>query len=101
MFDLLGRAVDELAIPAEGSAVAQIIALRDRLDAKITEAVGVFDAEGLWALDAAVSMTGWLKARAGMNAGRAHAMTALAHKLGQLPALTAAWQAGTLSSGQI
>ncbi len=62
-FEALAQAVDELEIPPYGDAVAEVIAIRDRLDAAIAEAVGHFDAEGGWQGEGATSMTAWLRHR--------------------------------------
>lgn len=44
MFEALAEAVEELDIPVDRVALAQVIALRDRLDARIAGAAGAFDA---------------------------------------------------------
>ncbi|MDQ4133521.1 MAG: hypothetical protein M3179_10015 [Actinomycetota bacterium] len=63
MFQALARAVEELEVPPYGDALAEVVALRDRLDAAIAEAVGRFDAEGSWEAEGATSMTAWLRHR--------------------------------------
>ncbi len=65
MLDDLAEAIETLDIPVDGAALVQVLALRDRLDARIAETVGAFDAAGPWDLDAATSMTAWLRASAG------------------------------------
>ena len=60
MFEQLGDAIEELDIPADGAALAAVVALRDRLDARISDAVADCDRAGLWELDGATSMTAWL-----------------------------------------
>jgi hypothetical protein len=101
MFEDLGTAIDELDIPADGAALAAVVALRDRLDARISDAVATHDRAGLWDLDGATSMTAWLTDRAAMPRARAAATVARARKLAHLPVTATAWRNGVLSSGQV
>jgi Domain of unknown function (DUF222)/HNH endonuclease len=101
MFEQLGTAVDELDIPVDGAALAAVVGLRDRLEARISDAVAAHDHAGLWELDGASSMTAWLADRAGMPRARAAATVARARKLARLPVTAAAWRDGALSSGQV
>ena len=101
MFPMLAEAVEELVVPVDGRAIAAAIALRDRIDAKIAEAVGHFDAESLWDLDAATSMTAWLRSAADMSRRDAGRLAMAAKRLRSLPATAAAWRCGELSSGQV
>jgi hypothetical protein len=63
MLEELGTAIETLDIPVDGDALAAVIALRDRLDARISDAVNAYDRAGLWELEGATSMTGWLADR--------------------------------------
>src|SRR5512132_2433978 len=101
MFEQLGQAIDGLSIPIDGEALSAVLALRDRLDARISSAVAAHDAAGLWELDGATSMTAWLTDRAAMPRPRAAATASRARKLARLPETAAAWREGVLSSGQI
>ncbi|HKX69997.1 MAG TPA: DUF222 domain-containing protein, partial [Acidimicrobiales bacterium] len=101
MFEELGTAIETLDIPLDGDALAAAIALRDRLDARISDAVNAYDTASLWELEGATSMTGWLADRAGMARARAAATAARARKLAQLPLTSGAWRDGALSSGQV
>ena len=101
MFEELGTAIDGLDIPAHGAALAAVVALRDRLDARISDAVATQDRAGLWELDGATSMTAWLTHHTRMPRPRAAATTARARKLAQLPVTARAWRDGTLSTGQV
>jgi hypothetical protein len=56
--------------PSTDQAIAAVLALRDRLDARIAEAVGEFDAVSLWDADGATSLVAWLRDRGGAPAGR-------------------------------
>ncbi|MGH9217548.1 MAG: DUF222 domain-containing protein, partial [Acidimicrobiales bacterium] len=101
MFEQLGQAIEGLDIPVDGDALAAVLALRDRLDAHISDAVAAHDRAALWELDGATSMTAWLADRARMPRPRAAATAVRARKLAQLPDTTAAWRDGVLSSGQV
>jgi Domain of unknown function (DUF222)/HNH endonuclease len=101
MFEELGNLIDELDIPLDGAALATILALRDRLDARISHAVAAHDRAGLWELDGATSMTAWLADRAAMPRPRAVTTVSRARKLTHLPVTAAAWRDGVLSSGQV
>jgi Domain of unknown function (DUF222) len=101
MFEELGIAIDTLDIPADSNALAAVVGLRDRLDARISHAVAAHDRAGLWELDGATSMTAWLGDRAAMPRPRAAATVARARKLAQLPVTAGAWRDGVLSSGQV
>jgi Domain of unknown function (DUF222) len=101
MFEQLGDAIDELDIPVDGAALAAVVGLRDRLDARISDAVGACARGGLWELDGATSMTAWLADRAGMHRPRAAATASRARTLARLPVTAAAWRNGVLSSGQV
>ncbi|HYD10948.1 MAG TPA: hypothetical protein VEA78_12675, partial [Acidimicrobiales bacterium] len=81
-------------VEVNGSNLADAIAARDLLDAKITVAVGVFDASGEWELDGAVSCTQWLRANAGMRGAEAGAIVKRARKLRSLPTFAEAWLHG-------
>src|SRR4029450_5970100 len=101
MFEELGTAIDTLDIPADGAWLAAVVGLRDRLDARISDAVRGHDPAGLWELDGTTSMTAWLADRATMPRPRAAAMVSRARKLAHLPVTAAAWRDGVLSSGQV
>jgi hypothetical protein len=60
VFEELATAIDELAIPTDGAALAAVLALRDRLDARISDTVADLDRTGLWELYGATSTTAWL-----------------------------------------
>ncbi|HKA85198.1 MAG TPA: DUF222 domain-containing protein, partial [Acidimicrobiales bacterium] len=101
MFEQLGEAIEGLDIPVDVAALAEVLALRDRLDARISDAVADCDRVGLWELDGATSMTAWLTHHTRMPRPRAAATSARARKLAQLPVTATAWRDGTLSSGQV
>jgi Domain of unknown function (DUF222) len=101
MFEGLAEAIEELTIPVDGDALAQVFALRDRLDAKLAAAVADFDRHELWDCEGATSVTAWLRDRAGLTGPRAHQIAAVARRLGSLPVTTAAWRSGELTGGQV
>jgi Domain of unknown function (DUF222) len=101
MFEELGDAIDGLDIPVDSDALVAVLALRDRLDARISDAVAAHDRAGLWQLDGATSMTAWLAGQARLPRPRAAATASRARKVAQLPMTADAWRAGELSSGQV
>ncbi len=101
VFEELGTAIDELDIPTDSTALAAVVGLRDRLDARISDAVAAHDHTRLWELDGATSMTAWLADRAAMPRPRAAATVGRARKLAHLPVTATAWRDGLLSSGQV
>ncbi|MDQ3570632.1 MAG: HNH endonuclease [Actinomycetota bacterium] len=100
MFEGLAEEIDELEVPADGAAITAAVALCDRLEAKIASAVGAFDAASLWDLDAATSMTAWLRHHAGMTRKDAARSAGLGRRLRQLPVTSGAWESGQIGSGQ-
>lgn len=101
VFEELGAAIEGLEVPAEGEAIAEVLALRDRLEAKIAEAVGTFDVSAGWDLDGATSMTAWLRSAASMTSREAQRLACRARRLRSLPVTAGAYAAGELSGGQV
>ena len=101
MLAVLAEAVEGVEIPVDGDAICQAVALIDRLNAKVTEAIGAFDHAGLWELDACTSMTAWLRCHAGQSAGAASNTVRTAKRLRDLPTLTAAWREGAVTGTQV
>lgn len=101
MFEELAEAIERVEGPVDGAALVQALALRDRLDARICEAVGDFDAARLWDIDAATSLTAWLRSFGGMTSRAAGRLSVLARRLHRLPVTGAAYRDGTLSGGQV
>lgn len=93
--------IEDLDVPADRDSLIEAIALRDRLDARITDAVGAFEANGWWAVDASASMTAWLRANALMTRRSAQRLRTVAKRLRSLPVCNRAFAEGTLSGGQI
>jgi hypothetical protein len=101
VFEELGTVIDTLDIPLDGAALAAVVGLRDRLDARISDAVAAHDRAGSWELDGDTSMTAWLADRAAMPRPRAAAIVSRARKLAHLPVTAGAWRDGVLSNGQV
>lgn len=100
MFATLASAVEEVEVPADGDAIAAALGLLDRLAAKVSAAIGAFDAQGTWALDGATSATAWLRHRAGLTSAAAASAVRMASRLHDLPVTRNAWLEGRLSGGQ-
>jgi hypothetical protein len=97
----LAEAIEKLDIPLDRGALVEVIALRDRLDARIAAAVGEFDSHALWDVDGATSMTAWLRAIAAMTPRSAGRLASMGRRLRQLPMCAAAYRDGTLSAGKV
>jgi len=101
MFGALAGAIDELEVPPDPGAVAELVRLRDRLDAKVSEALARIDAAGSCAATGAVSTQAWLRAACGRTRADAHRMVRTARLVREAPAVGVAWAEGRLSSGQV
>ena len=99
--DELSAAVDALDPPVATDVLAEVIAIGDRLQAKIAGLTAQVDAFGLVDSDGATSTTAWLIHSGSMNRGRAMALVATSRRMRQLPVTAAAWARGGLSSGQV
>lgn len=100
MFVALATAIDGLTISTTEE-LAAALALADRLRARISAAVDEIHRTGSFALDGALSMTGWLTARARCSRAAASATVATAARLRALPTVQHAWDAGVLSADQV
>jgi len=97
----LTAAVARLPIAPVAGQIEEVLALRDRLDAKISEVLRVFDAERGWAQDGSLSLTAWLAAHGRRSRREAHREALTAKRLVQLPGTATAWAGGVLSSSQV
>lgn len=93
----LAVAIENLNIGANGVALVDVLRLRDRLDARIMDSLGDFDAAQLWDLDGATSLTAWLRSSAGMTSRSAGRLSLLARRLRHLPVCRAAMAEGSLA----
>ena len=96
----LSASVDALDLWATGDDIAAALQASDRLQAKIVEALGRFDGDALYELDAATSTTAWLRQQ-GLTSGAAASLVRLAKHLRKLPVTQRAWVEGQLSGGQV
>src|SRR5688500_5240766 len=101
MFEQLASAVAELEVPNDGEALAEGYRLLDRLAAKLSVAVGEWEASGQWEIEGATSATAWLRSAAGMSGSTANATVKTARLLRKLPVTREAWLEGDFSGGQV
>jgi hypothetical protein len=102
MFGSLTDAVDTLRVPVDGDALAEVLAVRDRFEARVCEAVCAFEETDEWdRAEGCASMAAWLRVRGRMTAGDASRLARTARRLRKLPALRAAWLSGEVSGGHV
>jgi 5-methylcytosine-specific restriction protein A len=101
VFEELARAIEEVEIPVDGSAIATAFALLDRFQAKLADAAGRFDNTQLWDVDGSTSLAAWLRRHTGRSRRDAWRTAATASCLAGLPVTAQAWQDGRLTAGQI
>jgi Domain of unknown function (DUF222)/HNH endonuclease len=93
--------IDGLELGADDRELAAVLALRDRLDARIAAGIRAVDGAELWDAVGATSMTAWMAERGRMPRGRAAVSVRVARLVSRLPITAAAWAAGRLSTGQV
>jgi hypothetical protein len=98
--DLAG-VVGSLELAPVAEEIEQVLRARDCLDAKISEALRNFDAEGAWSADGSLTLTAWLAAHGRLSRRDAHREARAARRLAKLPVTAAAWADGALSSAQV
>ena len=101
VLELLRAAIDGLDLPVDGEVLAEALGLVDRLNAKVTEAVGEHDRAEVWRDDGATSMTAWLRQHGRRSSRDAASCTKTARRLAVLPVTAAAYGDGRLSGGQV
>ncbi|HMJ79242.1 MAG TPA: DUF222 domain-containing protein, partial [Iamia sp.] len=102
MIEDLTDAVDRLDLPVDGDVLAAVLAVRDRLEAKIVEAVCAFDDTNEWdTQEGCASMAAWLRIRGRMTPTDAARLSRTARRLRTLPTLRAAWLSGDVSGGHV
>ena len=101
VLEQLAEAIEKAAVPSDRDGLVEAFRLFDRFAAKLSAAVGEFDAAGNWGLDGAVSAVAWLRHRAGLAPSAAASTVATAQKLRKLPVTRQAWLDGELSGGQV
>jgi hypothetical protein len=97
----LDAAVDAFEVPRTRDGIVAAIGVRDRLDGKISVAVGDYAAAGLHEVDGSVTMASWLRHYARFDSEGAARGARRAGKLHRLPVLSAASITGALSSGAV
>jgi Domain of unknown function (DUF222) len=97
----LATTIDTLDLGVDDRELAAVLAVRDRLDARIAGAVAAVDAAGLWDTAGATSMAAWMTDRGRMPRGRAVRQVRTARLVDRLPVTAAAWSDGRLSTGQV
>ena len=97
----LAAAISCLQVAPVAKDVEELLAQRDRLDAKISGILRVFEAELGWAEDGSLSLTAWLAAHGRGSRKEAHREAVISNRLSQLPVTAAAWAEGALSSSQV
>lgn len=97
----LAAAVSSLELAPVTEEIEQVLRVRDRLDAKISEALRELDVREEWASDGALSLTAWLISHGRRSQRDARREAVVARRLAELPVTSAAWSDGTLSSGQV
>jgi hypothetical protein len=81
----LDEAVNGLELGLDGDELVACQRAADRLSAKLGVAYGEFDALELWDVDAATSMTAWLREFSGLAGGEATRVLRSARRLRGLP----------------
>ncbi len=101
MFEELEAAIEGLELGDDTDALAVVLSLRGRLDARIAVAVAAVDAAGSWEADGATSTVAWLADRGGLTRRQAGRTARRARLTARLPHTHAAWADGALTSGQV
>jgi hypothetical protein len=100
MLGSLEAAIEDLDVDGLSGELVEGFALLDRLNAKLTLAAA-FDHDKGWELDAAGSMTSWLRTHAARSHTDAPRIRATGRRLRSLPGTATAWTDGVLSSAQV
>jgi hypothetical protein len=101
MFEALLDAVERLEIPLAREALRALAAVRDLLDARLTQALAAYDAAGLYAVDGALSMQAWLRHETDAASAVAARLVARGRVVQSCPTLASAFVDGRLSSGHV
>jgi hypothetical protein len=101
VFEDLATVIEELEIPPEGDALAEVLVLRSRLDAALAAAVAAFRSSKGYAPDGATSTVAWLRDRGRQTKRAANRTVTVASRVAGLAATWGAWRDGTLSDGQV
>jgi Domain of unknown function (DUF222)/HNH endonuclease len=69
--ELVAEEFDAAAAPPQRDVLLALLEQRDRIDAEIVRRVGVFDRDGDWALEGALTPASWLRSRARLDGAEA------------------------------
>ena len=97
----LDTAVARLDLAVDDRDLAAVLAVRDRLDARIAVAVRAVEVAGLWDAVGATSITAWTADQGRMARPRAAREVRVARLVARLPVTAGAWSEGRLSTGQV
>ena len=101
MFDALAEAVDSLDVPLHQEALSAAFAIHARFTARLSAAVGAYEAAGHHELDGAATMSHWLRHHAGLDPSTAARTARRGRKLHSLPVLRQAFTDGRISQGKV
>jgi hypothetical protein len=97
----LAAAADGFDAPGDGPSIVALAGVIDRLTAKLAGAVGQFDADGGWGLDAATSLQAWLRHHCTLAPSEAGRLARASRRLRSLPVTREAWSTGVLTGGHV
>ena len=101
MVDAFEEAIDTFTVSCNPMDLVRAFQLFDRFRALLVQVVGGFDAQQLYELDGATSMTAWLRTHARQSGATAGSFVNQARRLRSLPLTEAAALDGTLSADQV
>jgi hypothetical protein len=101
VFEVLAAAIEEMEIPVDKPALREVLRLADQLDAKISAALGEFDAREQWRHDGMRSLVAWLMRHGKLAEVEARPVATVAARLHGFPLTRRAWLAGVLTAGQV
>ncbi len=100
-FEPMVEALEALPRVGDPDGVAALLELLDQLTARIVVAVDELDRNGGAMVDGAVNTTAWLRTRGGRCDRDARLLLRRVARLRGLPEVTAAWEAGRLSTAHV
>ncbi len=95
---LAAEDLDHLSDPALGDQILALLREKSRLEAQISRRVARADHRGVALGDGAASLGAWLRERAGLGAGEAHALVRGAAALEEMPTTCDAYEAGEIGT---
>lgn len=96
----LADAIEGLELPADRESIAEVLRLRDRLEAKLALGVAAFEKAGGHELDHATSAVAWLRTH-GLSVAAAGSLLRSGRRALEVPELGEAWVDGRLGSGHV